>query len=99
MDQMDSLVSRDQKEKKEQMGREEKWVTGQFCQPIVLCLVPVTVLRWAALGSTAHRGDRARHSRHGARMHSHPEAVMLRCQESSLWTKRLCQNRGQLLGD
>lgn len=68
MDQMDSLVSRDQKAKKEQTGREERWVTGQFCQLIPLCLVPVTVFRWAALGSTAHRGDRAHHALHGALM-------------------------------
>lgn len=67
-DQTDSLVSRDQKAKKEQTGREEKWVTEQFCQLISLRLVPVTVFRQAALGSTAHRGNRACRALHGALM-------------------------------
>lgn len=52
MDPMDSLVSRDQRVKKEPMGREEKWVTGHFCQIIPLCLVSVTVFRWVVLGRT-----------------------------------------------
>lgn len=68
MDQMDSLVSRDQKATKEQTGREEKWVTEPVCQLIPLRLVPVTVFSRAALGSTAHRGDRACRALHGALM-------------------------------
>lgn len=42
-DQMDSLVSKAQKEKKEQTGKEEKWVIGQFCQLIPLFLSSLTV--------------------------------------------------------
>lgn len=52
MDQMDSLVSRAQKEKKEQLGREEKWVTRQFCQLIPVFLFSMTVFRWLAVGSS-----------------------------------------------
>lgn len=55
MDQMDSLVSRAQKEKKEQLAREEKWVIGQFCQLVPVFLFSVTVFRWVAVGSTVWR--------------------------------------------
>lgn len=43
MDQMVSLVSRAQKEKKEQSAREEKWVSGQFCRLVPVFLFSVTV--------------------------------------------------------
>lgn len=55
MDPMDSLVSRAQKAKEEQLAREEKWVMGQFCPSSPVFLFSMTVFRWVALGSPMWR--------------------------------------------